>query len=231
MSSSGKRKGTGQPSSRPSAKKASATKASATKASAAKQPGTKPVKESPSTARPSTQGGAERSTATVPASRAATAASPRAGYLAGALVLLVGLGGLWHATQSTAAAAPKAPGASTVGATVSQAGIVVRDAYLKPNGPTDALVYFTVTNQGTGPDFLTAVSSEEVAHDATLYLGGEETSTGALSIGGGSTERLVPGGPHVRLGLYDALLLKHPVTLTLKFTRAGTIKVRASVRA
>lgn len=154
----------------------------------------------------------------------------RAGHLAGAALVLVGLAGLWHSAQATAAPAPTAPVAAPVRPSASRAGIAVTGAYLTRQGPANALAYFTVSNRGGSADFLTGISADEVAHDATLYLGGGEITTGTLTVGPGSSDRLAPGGPHVRLGLHGPLTPGQPVTLTLTFSRAGTINVRAVVR-
>lgn len=162
----------------------------------------------------------------------APAAAPlRMGHLAGVLIL-VGLSGLWHGAQAAAtravpsvtALAPAAPAAP------SRSTISVRDAYLKPTGPIDALAYFTVSNRGSRPDALLAISADEIAHEATYFPSGEETAPGTLTIAAGATARLLPGGGHVRLALHGPLSPGQSVTLTLAFSRAGVVTVAARAR-
>jgi copper(I)-binding protein len=181
--------------------------------------------------RPTSAGNKRTQAAPPPA--AAAPSWQRGGHLAGALVILVGLGGIWHATQAAATTPPApraAPASATAPAVAGRAGIVVRDAYVRPNGSADAVAFFTVNNRGGAPDFLTAVSSDEIAHDVALYLSSDEVSTGAITIGPGSTEKLAPGGQHVRLEPYRRLLPGQSIPLTLRFSRAGDITVRATVR-
>jgi len=150
------------------------------------------------------------------------------GHLAGVLIL-VGLSGLWHGAQAAAtravpsvtALAPAAPSRSTIS---------VRDAYLMPTGPIDALAYFTVSNRGSRPNALLAISADEIAHEATYFPSGEETAPGTLTIAAGATARLLPGGGHVRLALHGPLSPGQSVTLTLAFSRAGVVTVAARAR-
>jgi len=121
-------------------------------------------------------------------------------------------------------AAPLAP------TTAARSGIVVTNAYVIAQGPTEATAYFSITNQSSAPDFLTTISADEVAHDATLYLTGQEITTGTLTVGPGSTDTLAPGGQHVKLGLHGPLTRHQAVTLSLNFSRAGVVDVRALVR-
>lgn len=156
----------------------------------------------------------------------------RPGHLAGGLLIVVGLAGLWHAAQATAAApvAPQVAGSAPAQVSATRAGITVSDAYLQPQEPTDALAYLTVTNRGKRPDALLALSSDEIAHVATLYSSGAETATEPLSVPPRATVRLTPGGPHFRLGLHGPLAAGQSAALTLTFRRAGDLTVRAVVR-
>lgn len=156
----------------------------------------------------------------------------RAGHLAGGLLIVVGLAGLWHAGQATAAAPPVSQITASAPAepSATRAGITVSEARLQPQGPTDALAYLNITNRGRTADVLLSLSADEIAHVATVYASGAETTYARLPIPAGATVRLAPGGPHARLGLHGPLVAGYTAPLTLTFRRAGDITVRATVQ-
>jgi periplasmic copper chaperone A len=106
-----------------------------------------------------------------------------------------------------------------------------------PPGARTGGAYFTIRNVGKAPDRLLRVSSP-VAQAAELH---SMTMDGtlmrmrpvpALDIAAGSMVTLGSGGYHVMLtGLRRRLTVGDSVPLTLKFERAGTLDVSASVEA
>jgi len=156
----------------------------------------------------------------------------RAGQVAGILLIVAGLAGLWQGTRA-ATAAPAGPltaARTAPAATASRAGLTVTGAYLSATGPEGALAYFAVTNRGSRPDVLIAVSADEVAHEVSLYPAAAEGQTGTLTLPPGSTVVLAPDTGHVRLALHGPLTLGQHVALSLWFQRAGDLPVGAIVR-
>lgn len=104
--------------------------------------------------------------------------------------------------------------------------------------------YATITNAGSAADALIGASSPAAAtvevHE-TMEMGSPDASGGGMmgmqpvarvEIPAGGSLQLKPGGYHVMLvGLVRDLAVGDTIDLTLKFERAGTITVKAQVRA
>ena len=107
-----------------------------------------------------------------------------------------------------------------------------------PKGASAGAAYLTITNNGTAPDRVSCVSSDDSAkcqiHTMTMDNGVMKMRPveGGLEIKPGQTVTLKPGGLHVML-----VELKHPLEqgkaaeATFQFEKAGTVKVAFPVLA
>lgn len=107
-----------------------------------------------------------------------------------------------------------------------------------PKGASSGAGYMTITNSGTAPDRLSCVSTDAAAqcqiHSMTMEGGVMKMRPveGGLEVLPGQTVTLKPGGFHVMF-----VDLKHPlekgkmVEATLKFEKAGTVKVEYPILA
>ena len=107
-----------------------------------------------------------------------------------------------------------------------------------PKGAASGAGYMTITNNGTAPDRLNCVADDASAqcqiHTMTMEGGVMKMRPveGGLEIKPGETVTLKPGGYHVMF-----VDLKHPleqdkrVKATLKFDKAGTVKVEFPIAA
>jgi copper(I)-binding protein len=107
-----------------------------------------------------------------------------------------------------------------------------------PKGASAGAGYLTVTNNGTAPDRLSCVSSDAAGecqiHSMTMEGGVMKMRPveGGLEIKPGQTVTLKPGGFHVMfVDLKHSLEQGKTVEATLKFEKAGTVKVEFSVAA
>jgi copper(I)-binding protein len=98
-------------------------------------------------------------------------------------------------------------------------------------GQTSAAAYLTVTNNGTGPDRLVAVSTDAAAHTMLHSTSEQDGVTRMRHMGDGlaipskTAVELSPGRTHVMLnGLKKPLRRGQVFTLTLKFERSGEKK-------
>jgi periplasmic copper chaperone A len=107
-----------------------------------------------------------------------------------------------------------------------------------PKGATTGAGYLTVTNNGSAADRLSCAASDASAqcqiHTMTMEDGVMKMRAvdDGLEIKPGETVTLKPGGLHVMfLGLTHPLETGGAVEATLKFEKAGTVKVQLPVVA
>jgi copper(I)-binding protein len=117
--------------------------------------------------------------------------------------------------------------------------VAVSDAWARatPNGAQTAAAYLTVTNRGAAPDRLLGGDSpaartvqvhEMSMANGVMHMG--EVKGGAL-IAPGASLKLQPGGWHLMLiGLKAPLRAGAMVAITLRFERAGEVKLVLPVR-
>ncbi|MEO5917937.1 MAG: copper chaperone PCu(A)C [Candidatus Limnocylindrales bacterium] len=152
----------------------------------------------------------------------------RSGYL---LASVVGLALLGAALVGCGGAATAAPPDATLGVT---------DAWVRPPVGPDrpAAGYVTITNPGGTADALVGASSPIAMsveiHETTMDSSGMAGMhpIPRLEVAAGGTVKLEPGGYHMMLmGTGDKLKIGDTVEITLQFEHAGTVVVKAEVRA
>jgi protein SCO1/2 len=133
---------------------------------------------------------------------------------------------------SPSSTSPIADGAVTLG------DLKIENAWVRavPAGMTSG-VFLTITNHGAQPDVLIAAQSP-VAHMVEVHQTKMENDVMKMSpvdriaIPAGQTVELKPGGYHIMLmNINKTLTAGDRVPLTLKFERAGEIKLEAIVMA
>jgi periplasmic copper chaperone A len=172
----------------------------------------------------------------------------RPAYIAAAITLVLGAAGLGigaFATDTPAAVAAAGGGDSGPPDGVSAGDITVSGAYVRqPASPDVIAAYLSITNSGTQPDTLVAISTG-VAKSATLHdvpgvtptaspapAGTDHRPTGPLTIPPGITISLSPGRGHIMLeDPTGTLKVGDRVSLNLTFQRSGQILVEAPVIA
>ncbi|MCC6236629.1 MAG: copper chaperone PCu(A)C [Dehalococcoidia bacterium] len=154
------------------------------------------------------------------------------------------------ATRTPAAGTPKAAAttAPTTAATAAvkasaaaAAGVRVRDAWARStagNPDENSAVYLVVENPGGADRLIGATISPPISRTVELHV--TEMNNGQMAMrqvegwdvpGSGGTLELKPAGNHVMLiALNRQLKVGDTVSLTLKFEKAGEIKVDAPVR-
>ena len=107
-----------------------------------------------------------------------------------------------------------------------------------PSGASAGAGYFTVTNTGTTPDRLIAVTSEAASnadiHEMTMANGVMQMRPlkGGLELKPGETVQLKPGGEHVMMtGLKQPLKQGDHFKGTLTFEKAGKVDIEYDVKA
>jgi copper(I)-binding protein len=117
--------------------------------------------------------------------------------------------------------------------------IAVTDAWVRatPNGAPTGAAYMTITNKGSAPDRLlggeTPVARTVQIHQMSMTNGVMRMSEvkGGAAIAPGASLRLQPGGWHLMLiGLKAPLRAGSSVPVTLKFAKAGAIRLTLPVR-
>jgi hypothetical protein len=130
--------------------------------------------------------------------------------------------------------------ASTALATDYKAGAIVISnpwARATPSGASAGAGYFTVTNTGTTPDRLVAVTSEAASkadiHEMSMVNGVMQMRPlkDGLELKPGETVTLKPGGEHVMMtGLKQPLKLGDHFKGTLTFEKAGKVDIEYDVK-
>lgn len=122
---------------------------------------------------------------------------------------------------------------------VAAPSIAVTDAWVRaaPNGAPTAAAYLTITNRGSAPDRLLggstpaarAVQVHEMSMTGGVMRMGEVK--GGAAIAPGQSLKLQLGGWHLMLiGLKAPVAAGGQVPLTLKFEKAGEVKLVLPVR-
>lgn len=121
-----------------------------------------------------------------------------------------------------------------------RAAVKIADGWVRapPRGAPTAAAYLTLTNPGRAPDRLlgaTTPAAENAGVHSMSMVGGVmrmRALDAGLPLPGGASVRLQPGGDHLMLtGLKQPLTVGSRVALTLRFQRAGEVRVSLPVRA
>jgi copper(I)-binding protein len=165
---------------------------------------------------------------------------PAAGFVAAAVAVALGVGGLVvgareQAGRSADAAAPvdaAATGGTAVG-DVTVTGVYIR----QPASPDVAAAYLSIRNAGAEADSLESAYSG-AARRTTLHgqpgvvEPGAHTDSGPVPVPANGSVTLAPGRGHIMLtGLTGTLRPGDRVSLLLRFARAGQVLVEAPVIA
>jgi periplasmic copper chaperone A len=161
-----------------------------------------------------------------------------AGFVAAAVAVVLGVGGLVvgardDAAQNSGQAAPAGAGATSApaplnGTTVGD--ITVYDAYIRqPASPDVAAAYLTVRNAGSTPDRLSsaycgAAGRTSVHADSAAMQPGDEAKSTPLQVPANATVSLTPAKGHIMLeNLTGTLRAGDTVSLLLRFDKAGQV--------
>ncbi|MFL6127741.1 MAG: copper chaperone PCu(A)C [Mycobacteriales bacterium] len=165
---------------------------------------------------------------------------PAAGFVAAAVAVALGVGGLVAGARgqvdgSPPAAAPADPAAAggTAVGDVTVTGVYIR----QPAAPDVAAAYLSIRNAGSEPDALESAYCG--AARKTLLHGqpgvvepGAHTDSGPVPVPANGSVTLAPGRGHIMLeGLTGTLRPGDEVSLLLRFARAGQVLVEAPVIA
>jgi copper(I)-binding protein len=162
------------------------------------------------------------------------------GFLAAAVAVLLGVGGLLAgargqaADTTTATGAPAAPSLS--GTTVGD--LTITDAYIRqPASPDVAAAYLTVRNDGGTADQLSsaycgAATTTTVHADSADMAAGQHAPGTPLAVPANSVVSLTPAKGHIMLDkLTGTLKAGDTVSLLLRFDKAGQVLVDVPVIA
>jgi copper(I)-binding protein len=129
---------------------------------------------------------------------------------------------------------------SSGGSSASPGAITVTDAWARtsPSVAMAGAAYLTITNGTGSDDALLSVSTPAATNPElheTMAMGSGMTGmqpVARIAVPAGKTVKLEPGGFHIMLiGLTGELKAGSTIELTLKFEKAGEVKVTAEVRA
>ncbi len=160
-----------------------------------------------------------------------------AGFLAGLVAVVLGLGGLVVGARGQAGTADAAaPAPSITGTNVGD--LTVYDAYIRqPASPDVAAVYLTVRNDGSTPDRLSsaycgAATTTTVHSDPAAMQPGQEAQSTPLAVPAKQVVSLTPAKGHIMLDrLTGTLKAGDTVSLLLRFDKAGQVLVDVPVIA
>ena len=164
---------------------------------------------------------------------------PAAGFVAAAVAVALGVGGLVAGARERAGgSAPAAPAdpAAVAGSTVGD--ITVTGVYIRqPASPDVASAYLSIRNAAAEADSLESAYSG-AARKTTLHgqpgvvEPGAHTASGPVPVPANGTVTLAPGRGYIMLdGLTGTLRPGDEVSLLLRFARAGQVLVEAPVVA
>jgi copper(I)-binding protein len=161
-----------------------------------------------------------------------------AGFLAGLVAVVLGVGGLVAGArdQSGTAGSAAAPAPSITGTTVGD--LTVYDAYIRqPASPDVAAAYLTVRNDGSTPDRLSsaycgAATTTTVHSDSAAMQAGQNAPSTPLAVPAKQVVSLTPAKGHIMLDkLTGTLKAGDTVSLLLRFDKAGQVLVDVPVIA
>jgi periplasmic copper chaperone A len=159
-----------------------------------------------------------------------------AGFLAAAVAVVLGVGGLVVGARNSAgqdagqgaAGSSSAPAAPVNGTTVGS--LTVYDAYIRqPASPDVAAAYLTVRNDGDTPDRLSsaycgAAGTTSVHADSAEMQQGDTATSTPLPVPANATVSLTPAKGHIMLDkLTGRLRAGDTVSLLLRFDKAGQV--------
>lgn len=161
-----------------------------------------------------------------------------AGFLAGLVAVVLGIGGLVVGSRDQAGSAggTAAPAPSITGTTVGD--LTVYDAYIRqPASPDVAAAYLTVRNDGSTPDRLSsaycgAATTTTVHSDSAAMPPGQSAPSTPLAVPAKRVVSLTPAKGHIMLDkLTGTLKAGDTVSLLLRFDKAGQVLVDVPVIA
>ena len=125
-------------------------------------------------------------------------------------------------------------GLSALGLALAQPKIEVKDQWVRlvPPNAKNTAAYMKIENKGTEADKLVDASNN-VSKITELHetVGGKMRRVYAIEVPAGKTVELKPGGLHVMIiDLKEPLKEGQTVEITLKFEKAGEIKIQAPVK-
>jgi copper(I)-binding protein len=161
-----------------------------------------------------------------------------AGFVAAAVAVLLGVGGLVAGSRQpdpatgAGAAPPPAAAGTTLGA------LTIADAYIRqPASPDVAAAYLTVRNDSGDADQLSsaycgAATTTTVHGGSAAMEAGETAPATPVPVPANSAVTLTPGKGHIMLdGLTGTLRAGDTVSLLLRFDKAGQVLVEVPVIA
>ena len=162
-----------------------------------------------------------------------------AGFVAAAVTVLLGVGGLVAGARDQAGtAAPDPAAAAPAGGGTGVGDLTVTGAYIRqPASPDVAAAYLTVRNDGDEADRLSsgycgAARTTTVHGDQAAMEPGETAPQTPVAVPPNSVVTLSPGKGHIMLdGLTGTLRAGDTVSLLLRFDRAGQVLVEVPVIA
>lgn len=159
-----------------------------------------------------------------------------AGFLAGLVAVVLGVGGLVVGARDRAGTAAAAPAPSITGTTVGD--LTVYDAYIRqPASPDVAAAYLTVRNDGNTADRLStaycgAATTTTVHSDSAAMQPGQNAPSTPLAVPAKQVVSLTPAKGHIMLDkLTGTLKAGDTVSLLLRFDKAGQVLVDVPVIA
>jgi hypothetical protein len=162
------------------------------------------------------------------------------GFVAAAVAVLLGVGGLVAGARDQAGETAAAPGGATAapltvnGTTVGD--LTIGQAYIRqPASPDVAAAYLTVQNNGSTADTLSsaycgAATTTTVHADAAAMVAGADAKSTPLQVPANATVSLTPAKGHIMLDkLTGTLRAGDTVSLLLHFDKAGQVLIDVPV--
>jgi len=109
--------------------------------------------------------------------------------------------------------------------------IALLSAYAHPSAGDAGAAYFRLQNTGTSADTLVAATGPDSSSAMIMgTTGGRMTMARAMVLKPGETVAMIPGAMHVMFsGLTHEYLIGDTLRVTLRFARAGELRVAAPV--
>jgi copper(I)-binding protein len=162
------------------------------------------------------------------------------GFVAAAVAVVLGVGGLVAGARDQAGETAAAPGGASAapltvnGTTVGD--LTIGQAYIRqPASPDVAAAYLTVQNNGSTADTLSsaycgAATTTTVHADAAAMVAGADAKSTPLQVPANATVSLTPAKGHIMLDkLTGTLRAGDTVSLLLHFDKAGQVLIDVPV--